>query len=168
MTTAIALILATTRTPLKTEEALQQDLLAFATKNLGKQVGSGQCAELAAKGLDSINAKPFGTYEDSPAPGDYVWGKKIATITKEEPNPKLKPGMILQFRNVKIVTKSGYTTFTLTAQQHTLIVEKFNSETGETQVLEQNSQGRTYVTRDNINLKGIKSGTIWAYSPQPK
>jgi hypothetical protein len=150
------------------EIKLQQDLITFATSNLGKQVGSGQCAELVAEALDKIQAKPFGTWPDEPSTGDYVWGKKIATLTKDSPTPTLLPGTILQFRDVRVVTKSGYATFTFKAEQHTLIVEKFNAETGEAYVLEQNSQGRTYVTRDTLNLKGIKAGTIWAYTPQPR
>ncbi|MFM9874457.1 MAG: hypothetical protein ACKVQS_13460 [Fimbriimonadaceae bacterium] len=168
MITAFALIALTSNSYAESEVKLQKDLLAFATNNLGKQVGSGQCAELISKALDAIDAKPFGTYEDFPATGDYVWGRKVATISKTEPATELKPGMILQFRNVKIVTKSGYATFTFSAPHHTLIVEEFNQNTGETKVIEQNNQGRTYVTRDNINLNGIKSGTIWAYTPQPK
>ncbi len=168
MINAIALVVLHSTNTSEMETKLQQDLLDFATNNVGKQVGSGQCADLIAKALDAINAKPYGTWADSPSAGDYVWGKRVATFTRDDETPKLTPGTILQMRDVKLVTKSGYATFTFTAQQHTLIIESFNAETGEAKVIEQNSQGRTYVTRDTLNFKGIKSGTIWAYSPQPR
>jgi len=168
MINALAFVAIASASTLEAEAKLRQDLIEYAVNNVGKKVGSGQCAELISQGLDAIQAKPFGTYPDFPSEGDYVWGKKVATITKSEPIPTLAPGMILQMRDVKVVTKSGFATFTFNASQHTLIIEKFNVETGELSILEQNSQGRSYVTRDTLNLKGIKSGTIWAYTPQPK
>lgn len=145
----------------------QSQLVTFATKKLGDPVGNGECADLAAKGLESIQAQPFGTWGDYPSTGDYVWGKRTSTLTREAKPQELKPGDILQFRNIRISTKSGYVTSTYTASQHTAIVESFDSVTGLTTILHQNSNGRRYVVRDTLDLAGIKSGTIWAYSPVP-
>ncbi|ARU40317.1 hypothetical protein CCB80_03850 [Armatimonadetes bacterium Uphvl-Ar1] len=95
-------------------------------------------------------------------------GKSQSNHNPSTKEIELKTGDILQFRNVRIVTRSGNTTFTYTTQQHTSIIEKFNSETKVATVLQQNSNGRKYVTRDTINLAGVKSGTIWVYKPVPR
>lgn len=148
-------------------DSWQEGVADFARQQLGKQVGRGECAELSAEALDAIKAKPYGTWPDSPSSGDYVWGNRKATITPSTKEIELKTGDILQFRNVRIVTKSGNTTYTYTTQQHTSIIEKYNPETKVATVLQQNSNGRKYVTRDTINLAGVKSGTIWVYKPVP-
>ena len=150
------------------QASLQAAMVNFAVGQVGKTVRSGECAELAAEALDQISAKPFGTWEDSPSTGDYVWGKQIATITPESTDFQIEAGDILQFRDVKIVTKTGHISMTYTASQHTAIIESIDLKTGEAKVLQQNSRGRKYVTRDSVSLKDIKRGTIWAYRVQPK
>lgn len=165
--TIAALAIALSKSELAELDAMTA-LVGFAVGNLGKTVGGGQCADLPAEGLTTVGAKPFGSWQDFPSEGDYVWGKRSATLTPESNQSDLKPGEVLQFRDVKIVTRSGNAKFTFRAEHHTAIVEGFDPQTRVAKILEQNSQGRTYVTRGSIDLKGLQSGTIWVYRPEPR
>lgn len=168
----MSLALAVIAITITCNETAEQDAMAamvgFASRNLGKKVGDGQCADLPAEGLTSTNAKPFGTWPDYPDEGDYVWGRRTATLTAESHTSQLKPGEVLQFRDVVIVTKAGNAKFTFRAVHHTAVVESYEPGSGLVKILEQNSQGRAYVTRGIIDLNGLQTGTIWVYRPQPK
>lgn len=152
------------------EDHLRTQVLTYASQHVGQTVGSGECAELADEALKAAKAKAYGTWADSPQSGDYVWGKKLATVTPTnfsvEPN-LLQPGDIIQIRNAKFVEKAGPMTTTYTATQHTAIIEQVKTDGSEITLLEQNSNGKRFVTRKTIRLNTLKAGTIWVYRAQP-
>jgi hypothetical protein len=153
------------------EDQVRSRVLSYASQHVGQMVGSGECAELADEALKAANAKAYGSWADSPQAGDYVWGKKLATLTVSnltvEPNLFL-PGDIIQIRDAKFVEKAGPMTTTYTASQHTAIIEHVLADNTEITLLEQNSNGKRYVTRKTIRLNTLKAGTIWVYRAQPR
>lgn len=155
-----------------TETIVAQRVYEFATQSLGKKIGRGECADLNFLGLEAAHAKPFGTWQDQPSAGDYVWGRKVGTIAANFNAARLAesliPGDMLQFRDVTIVEKVGRITYTSTASHHSAVLDSFDQSTGRLTILEQNSNGKRYVTRRTFPVSGIQSGSIWVYRPQPQ
>ncbi len=154
------------------ELSIAQQVHEYASRHIGARVGSGECADLNYYGLEVAGARPFGTWQDQPAAGDYVWGRKIATLTPnfeaEDLAEQLIPGDMLQFRNVKIVEKVGRVTYTTTATHHSAVLDAFDASSGKLTIFEQNSGGKRYVTRRTFRVADIQAGSIWVYRPQPK
>ena len=96
------------------EPTKNEKIVAFAKGKLGEQVGNGECWTLAHEAVKAAGAKSSGAYKDSPAKGDYVWGKlvygvgiKDGKLYEENTTDKLKPepGDIIQFRDAKFEGK---------------------------------------------------------------
>jgi hypothetical protein len=162
---------------------LNQKLLQYCIDKLGTQVNDGQCAMLAQTGLTAIGAATG--FRDTPNIGDYVWGALVCTITAT--NGKLtisvpqgsvappqnlleaiKPGDILQLSGVHIVARNPNAIVGEDATHHTSIVEDFSLSDEVCHVLEQNSDGKLFVTRGAYYLAGMYSGTIRVYQPLPR
>lgn len=149
----------------------------FAQENLGKKVDNGECAMLAVLALEAAGAKTTSDYGVLGAGADYKWGTLVGNYED------VQPGDIIQYRDVKLVTKTltklpgGGTrtsTRTRTYVHHTAIVS-WNQGKGKFKVLEQNvgSKGkdeaaRKVVREDEIDLKDKTEGTVWIYRPVKK
>lgn len=151
---------------------------AYAKSNLGRKVGDGQCAALAAAALRYAKCKPRQT-KDSPNAGDYVWGGRLATITKDNRNANhhavFAAGALLQLRNVELRGASlGGGTYYRTYSHHTAVVGQWGRD-GKgryMEVYEQNvgAQGKSdaakmIVQRNRYYLGDLARGTIWVYRP---
>jgi hypothetical protein len=132
-------------------EAIGERIVAFAREQQGRQVGSGECTELAVEAMKSADAKDVSTYGETSADGDYVWGNPVALKDAE-------PGDIVQFRNfiIKIrivameILPGGRSANTEswaveTRDHHTAIVEE--NYGGELLLLEQNVEPHLVVQR---------------------
>ena len=105
-------------------------ILAFLAKNVGKKVGSGQCAALAEVGLATVKAKAnFLARKGTGHPDDYVWGTLVTTLTPSSTDAsKVQPGDILQIRGpqsgptFKGPTQGGGS-YTSSAFHHTDVVQ---------------------------------------------
>src|SRR5437867_4231472 len=105
-------------------------IVDFARKNVGKQVGDGECATLVAEAFKEAGAKPHGSYKDSPNEGDYVWGElvyglEITRSLRTESTPIgtfVKPGDVIQYRDAKFAGKSPSGTYKSEAPHHTAVV----------------------------------------------
>ena len=109
--------------------------------------------------------------------GDYVWGELV------EKYDDVKPGDIIQFRDVKIVSTlvvkqpgggSRTSTRSQTMTQHTAIISA-NSGKGKFKVLEQNvgpkdadEKTRKVVQENTIDLGDKTEGKVWIYRPVAK
>ena len=166
-----------------TSKNLNQKLLQYCIDKLGTQVNDGQCAMLAQTGLTAIGAATG--FRDAPNSGDYVWGALVCTITamngkltisvpKGSAAPRqnlleaIKPGDILQLSGVHIVARNPNAIVGEDATHHTSIVEDFSPSDEVCHVLEQNSDGKLYVTRGVYYLAGMYNGTIRVYQPLPR
>jgi len=146
----------------------------FAESHIGKKVDTGECSALAVEALKSAGAKTTYDYGVSGLDKDYKWG---TLVTK---HADVQPGDIIQYRDVKLVTKTttklpngGIRTSTQTKvmDHHTAIIT-FNQGGGKFKVLEQNvgDEGpkRKTVQEGLINLSDKISGSVWIYRPVKK
>jgi hypothetical protein len=121
------------RTVLSHMVPIGPQVLAYAQAHIGQIVGDGQCATLAVAAVSSGAGVPYYQLGPTGLNADYVWGARVATLTPSNGNTSaIKPGDILQFRNVTEVDtmtvhyKNGRTTTSINTQSpshHTAIVE---------------------------------------------
>ena len=144
--------------------ALNARLVAFCRNRLNRRVGTGQCADLPYRALLQFGAMPRA--KDAPNPGDYVWGRRIATITPTtlKDAAKLLPGDVLQYRDVVFERRTPTFWSRSTASHHTSVVARVTPET--ITVYEQNVNGRMTVGTSDLTLADLKRGTLWAYRPR--
>ncbi len=143
-------------------------ILGFCNSQLGKPVGSGECAHLATEALRYSGAEFLRSgMADKPSAGDYVWGTLVksmsrsanGTVTDTHPAGKCLPGDIIQLR-------PG----TGAKMNHTAIVASVNAAGYPTAVFQQNFNGKRFVTRDAIDLHNdLKSrgGYLSIYRARP-
>jgi len=149
-------------------------VLKYAKESTGTKVGDGECATLALKALESAGAKTTADYKVTGEDGDYKWGTLV------EKHADVRPGDIVQFRDVKLVSKTvtalpGGGTRTSTRTQvmghHTAIVSA-NAGNGKFKVLEQNvgddEKTRKTVRESDLDLSAKTEGKVWIYRPVKK
>lgn len=146
-------------------------VIAFCKQNLGAKVGNGQCAILAVEALKSAGAAGMG--RDFPKRGDYVWGYPVALldygrgkVTGLETFENVRPGDIIQFRNVRLAGTGpgGVGTYAMTADHHTAVVATVDPASGVLTCYHQN-WGRKIVKQDRMQLKDLQSGWMRFYRP---
>lgn len=124
---------------------LEQKVVTWATGQLNKKVGAGECWDLAEEALKQAGAKTSKDLGPVDADSDYVWGTKVTNLKDVE------PGHILQLRDhkVTITTEVDYTfadgsgdvattSDPLERPHHTAIVNSKIDSDGAIKTLEQN------------------------------
>ena len=135
---------------LGTDRAFNDDVLAFARKNLGVQVGNGECWTLAADAMRAAGAS---------RPERYVFGREL------EPDEPIAPGDVLHFDAVKIV--EGRRTLTLGSPDHVAVVAQVLGP-NRVRILHQNFGGKRTVMELDLNLVAITEGKTKVYRVQPR
>jgi surface antigen len=170
---------------------VNNQVFAFAKDHRGQLVGDGQCYALAAAAVEAAGGKPNSDLGPTGEDADYVWGKRITTITPSGGWPAaVKRGDIIQFRNVQLTkqvdtVKPDGSYYTNTANQtythHTAVVSAVRGNLID--VFQQNISGDQTVQPGTIWGKsstatktladGVKTtttytlndGTMWVYRP---
>jgi hypothetical protein len=128
--------------------ALNQQILDFAIKHIGTEVGNGECWTLADDAMRSANATH---------PAIYVWGRPLGT------NDRVFPGDIIQFTTVRL--QNGTWWEILGDPNHTAIVREVKS-TGVYVILHQNyGKPGKVVSELTINLNTKTAGEFVVYRP---
>ena len=135
---------------LGTDRAFNEPVLAFARKNLGTQVGNGECWTLAA---DAMRAAGAGR------PDRYVFGREL------EPDEPIAPGDVLHFDAVKVV--EGRRTLTLGSPNHVAVVSQVLGP-NRVKILHQNFGGKRTVMELDLNLAAMTEGKTKIYRVQPR
>ena len=154
--------------------ALNQKILAFCKKSMGKKIGDGQCADLAYTALLQSGAESPDDFKDNPRPGDYVWGDlvyghKIEVGKHMETGERkaVRPGDIIQMRDVIIEheeeSEDYITKETIDADHHTAIVAQVSKDGMIYDVIEQNANEVPTVTTGKLRLQDMKAGYILVY-----
>ena len=127
---------------------IQREVVNFAADNIGKTIGRGECWDLADQALRAAGAEP---------PKGYSFGDRI-------PLNEIQPGDILQFTSARF-DEPGYWTI-MGTPNHTAVVHAV----GDTRafILQQNFDGKRYVTTYDLNLNNQTSGQIEAFRPVPR
>lgn len=163
-------------TPTPQIPVVNQKVLTFARTSLGRQVGRGECTDLAVAAYVAAGAVPLSSLGPTGADANYVWGTLVDTATTSNRSlAGVLPGDVIQLRDVTLVHTTHYPdgswyTTTTTAEHHTAVVESVSGST--LAVLEQNvgaagtpDSVRRTVQHGTYNLGDLQGGTIWIYQP---
>ena len=175
-------------------ETINQKVVNWARAQSGKQVGKGECWDLADRALRQAGVQSSADLGPMDDDADYVWGDEISDLKD------VQPGDILQFRDFAVTTtvetetryadgssEASTTEETFTRPHHTAVVSEVKSG-GLLKVLEQNvAPAGKKVQLHNLNTKDVApasketqkqkakvivtttiavSGTIWACRPK--
>ena len=130
---------------------LNKQIITYVKTTIGKKVDKGECWDLAAQALNSVDAK---------------WDKKY--VFGEEINAKKEcvfPGDIIQFEGVKISYEENGTYYKENIAHHTAIIFEVKDK-GSFILAQQNTSahGRK-VSLDPLELKHITKGKFKIYRP---
>lgn len=157
------------------DDSVGRKVVDFAKRNVGKQVGDGECAALAAEAIRAAGGRSHADYKDSPNPGDYVWGElvyalEITPTLRTESTPigtTVKSGDVVQFRDAKFAGRlPGGGTYSSEAPHHTAVVTRVSNDGKTIDVLQQNVNGKKTVSAATVRLNDLKSGWVKVYRPQ--
>jgi hypothetical protein len=175
-------------------ETTSQQVVNWARAQQGKQVGKGECWDLADRALRQAGAQSSADLGPMDDDADYVWGDEVSDLKD------VQAGDILQFRDFTITTtvetetrypdgssETSTSESTFTRPHHTAVVSEVKSG-GLLKILEQNvAPVGKKVALNNLNTKDVAaaskesqkqnakvivtttitvSGTIWAYRPK--
>src|SRR5215204_1043269 len=165
------LLLATISAAPANPQNLGEKVVAFCQEHKGQQVGDGECASLANQALQAAGAKGRGA--DSPAKGDYTWGTQIFSIEGQDTAaPKaegksfnIKPGDIIQLRDVKFKGRRPGGTYSMTFPHHTAIVAGVEDGGQTVHIFHQNFGGKKVVMNATCKLADLKEGWLRFYRP---
>jgi hypothetical protein len=157
------------------EKTVNEKVIEFCKKQVGKEVGDGECVSLANAALKEAGAKSLGAFEDNPGRGDYVWGDLVyeRTVkdgkTAEEGKPTMvKPGDVIQYRDAKFMGRQGGGIYASVAAHHTAVVVGVSKDGKTFQILHQNINGKKEVSSGTVRLADLQEGWIRVYHPVPK
>jgi hypothetical protein len=141
----------------KATASLNEGVRKYAESMLGKQVGSGECWDLANEALKAAGARQPG----QGGYGSYVFGKEVTL-------KDVQPGDILQFENVVFKhTSANGSWSTNNFPHHTAVVKKVQGR--QIELLHQNVNNDRHVQTSTISLDDKQpGGTLLAYRPQPR
>src|SRR5882672_5968666 len=152
------------------QQNLGEKVVAFCQEHKGQQVGDGECATLANHALRAAGAKGRGP--DLPGKGDYTWGTQIFYIEGQENTPKsegkafdIKPGDIIQLRDVKFKGRRPGGTYSMTFPHHTAIVAGVEEGGQVVHIFHQNFGGKKTVMNATYKLADLKEGWLRFYRP---
>lgn len=130
---------------------LNKGVLDFVNAHIHKKVGRGECWDVAAEALNSVQAN---------------WDQRYAFGTKVDYKKEcIYPGDIIQFENVKVVIKEGTTTDTGVYPHHTAIIYEVKGK-GKYTLAHQNTpfSGKR-VGLSELDLANVVKGKITIYRP---
>jgi len=148
---------------------LNEKVLAYCREHLDKEVGNGECAGPAAQALKAAGARVHAG-PDAPRERDYVWGREVGRIDTRSGAPTetgsvadIRPGDILQFRDVKFGKTGGF------AHHTAVVAEVVDAAQLKFQVYQQNAGGKRFVIKSTLHkFRDLQDGYILAYSPLPE
>jgi hypothetical protein len=142
---------------------LGDKVVDYCRKNMGKKIGSGQCAALAFQALREAGARTRAG-KDFPKPGDYVWGRLVYLLEATPDGRKatgnlsdVRRGDIVQYRDARL----GRAHF----GHHTAVVAGL--EEYRLKVYQQNVGGTQHVVDGAVRLDKLSAGWLRIYRPVP-
>lgn len=150
-------------------DATNDQVISFASRNMGERVASGQCFDLADRALRAASARSAADFGTVTPDADYVWGTSVALAD-------VRAGDIIQFRDYTYrLTNDDGSWEENERPHHTAIVASVGSN-GVIDVYEQNVNGSMRVQRNRLYFansagggRNVRvSGTFWFYRPQAR
>jgi hypothetical protein len=158
-------------------DSVSEQIVQFCRENKDKQVGDGDCYDLAKYALSTAGARPQFRNPDYPEKGDYVWGDLVLYLEVTETGPRrtgegkdVRPGDVIQFRDAKWEGKrpGGKGQYSMTFTHHTAVVSAVENDGKLVRIYHQNFGGKKVVTEAQLRLDDLKAGWIRVYRPIPK
>lgn len=128
-------------------------ILEYVNKVTGKTVGSGECWDLAQEALDVSGA-------------DWVRPLQFGILLNPD-RDEIRPGDIIQFKSVRLEKRfdnGGKMFRTLGAPDHTAVITGVEGKKIY-KLAHQNSDGKRYVVKSDVDLNTLVSGKYWIYRP---
>jgi hypothetical protein len=152
-------------------ETPNEMIVKFCKDNLWEKVGDGECASLAEGAMKSAGVRPRSSFKDSPNEEDYVWGDLVYSLEikiggrdeKKVPAMSIKPGDVIQLRNVRFQAQSSFMVY----PHHTAIVRSVKDGGKVLTVFEQNVAGKKIVMVKTFRLNELNNGWLRVYRPVP-
>jgi hypothetical protein len=133
--------------PVSVSDARRAAIVSFCQKNRGRKVGNGECWTLANEAFKTTGAqRPKGQLR--------VWGRRL-DLKRESP----LPGDILECDRTRFADGS------YVLAQHTAVIVGVQSATL-VRIAEQNFAGKKKVLMRDLELSGLRGGSIAVYRPQ--
>lgn len=160
----------------RAESSLKEKIVQFCQEKLDKQVGDGDCYDLAKYALKAAGAKPQGRYPDNPGKNDYVWGQLVVSVEATETDQKrqgkakdIQPGDIIQFRDTKWEGQrsTGKGRYSMALRHHTAVVSGVEDGGKVVRIYHQNYGGKKTVMEGKLQLDDLKEGWVRFYRPLP-
>ncbi|MDA0832845.1 MAG: hypothetical protein O2955_07685 [Planctomycetota bacterium] len=174
---AIFAICSTLVTPavLADDSLVNEKVLEFSRKNIGREVGNGECSGLAEEALDAAGAKSYRAFDESPQEGDLVWGeltyvleiKESKRVAEKMADPAVRSGDIVQLRDVLFEGQIKSRPYKMFTPQHTAVINFISKDGTKWNVIQQSVNGRKKVAKGIYNLNDLKKGSIRVYRPVP-
>jgi hypothetical protein len=160
----LCFVASSSTSPAANSPSMEEKVVRFCKKHLGKKVGNGQCSVLAWDALHAAGAKER-LYPDKPHKGNYVWGKQVYLLEAGRNGPvatgrlrNVTPGCVIQYHNTKWVDGAVY-------NHHTSVVASVTVKEKKLGIYQQNVTKVSKVVESSHDLNGLKSGWIRIYRP---
>jgi hypothetical protein len=130
---------------------LNKEIISFVKTKINKKVGRGECWDLAAEALNTVQAN---------WDKDFKFGKLV--------NPKTEcvfAGDIIQFEEVKIKYEKNGSFYSETMMQHTAIIYTVNEQENFIIAEQNTSRLGKKVGFSDLELKNIVKGKVKIYRP---
>lgn len=154
------------------QETLAEKIVAYCQQHKGEKVGDGECSSLADHALSESGGKGRG--QGRPNKGDYTWGEPVyvesaAGEAKIGKRSDIKPGDIIQFRDVKLAGKGEKGgTYSMSFSHHTAVIVGVEAGGATIRTLHQNYAGKKVVMDGILHLGDLKEGWLRFYRPVAK
>lgn len=135
-------------------------VLSYARAAMGQQIGDGECWALVNAALGFAGARQPGTN----GLGIYEFGRLVLSSSGTPAYAYARPGDIIRFEGLALEYPGGTGSYSF--PKHTAIIELVQGS--QVTVIEQNSNGRRFVTRATYDLNWVTAGQYWIYRPQAR
>jgi hypothetical protein len=125
------------------DESLGARVVAYAREQAGRQVGDGECYDLADRALISSGARSAPSFSDVTPGEDYVWGTQV-------PLQAARPGDILQFRDFNVRTLVTTRQFFPGGGSYTMQNSMLDEREHHTAIVESNDGSTLVVLEQNV------------------
>jgi hypothetical protein len=158
--------------PAADQSSLGDQVVAFCQKHKGEMVGRGECSDLPSAALRDAGAKRRGP--DDPNEGDYAWGDLVFYLERAGRDLKktgklqdIRPGDVIQFRDVKFEHRTANYRSSLTFPHHSAVIWRVENKGVILKILQQNYAGKKTVVDGTLRLDELTEGWIRIYRPVP-
>ena len=138
---------------------INQQIVGYTEKVIGKSIGRGECWDLADYVLTATDAE----FDKSSNKTLYIFGELY-----DPDQESILPGDIIQFQDVEVKEKEGNIIYTSNYKHHTAIVYQVLNKKRIKLAHQNTSFSARTVGVNVLNLEDVSKGRMFFYHPIPK